>query len=652
MMVTRGMVAVTIVALGLILAAIGVCPAPARAQDTQLQQATQLKAQGWTLYQQGRYLDAERLEKRALEMREKALGPNHLAVAASLNDLALVYEAEGRYAEAEPLDKRALAIFEKALGPEHLDVARSLNNLAVVYDDEGRYADAEPLDKRALAILEKALGPEQPDVAKSLNNLARVYEDEGRYADAEPLQKRALAIKEKALGPEHRDVADSLNALALLYEAEGRNAEAEALYKRGLAIDEKALGSEHPYVANSLNNLARVYQAEGRYTDAEPLDKRGLAIYEKALGAEHPYVAWSLNSLAMDYGAEGRYAEAEPLIKRALTINEKALGPEHPVVAKSLNELALLYEAEGRYAAAEPLFKRALAIDEKAFGPQNVTDSLANLAGLFLVERRYAEAEPLCERARTSILDFERRSSGASEEALKGVYQSESAGLPFYALMLANIAREPQLDPHLVPDDAEGRAFVVAEQARGRAAQASLAKAAVRSAAGDPATAALARQVQDFGLQRSAIEKQLDAEYAKPADQQNADRLRNLQQLSHSLDDQLATATDQLYKTFPKYREITAPDPITIPQVQALLRPGEALVSYCTLGDRVLIWLVRPGARFVYRDTPIKRADFDAAAGACAGASRPTSLTMSSTPTRFTRSCWSRSSRISWALRT
>ena len=61
--------------------------------------------------------------------------------------------------------KRALAISEKALGPEHPDVATSLNNLALLYQAQGRYAEAEPLHKRALAISEKALGPEHPDVA-------------------------------------------------------------------------------------------------------------------------------------------------------------------------------------------------------------------------------------------------------------------------------------------------------------------------------------------------------------------------------------------------------------------------------------------------------------------------------------------------------
>ena len=76
----------------------------------------------------------------------------------------------------EPLYKRALAIREKALGPDHPDVAKSLNNLAGLYREQGRYADAEPLFKRSLAIYEKALGPDHPDVATSLNNLAGLYE--------------------------------------------------------------------------------------------------------------------------------------------------------------------------------------------------------------------------------------------------------------------------------------------------------------------------------------------------------------------------------------------------------------------------------------------------------------------------------------------
>jgi Tfp pilus assembly protein PilF len=55
--------------------------------------------------------------------------------------------------------KRALALREKALGPTHPDVASSLASL---YQDQGAHNKAEPLYIRALAIRETALGSAIP----------------------------------------------------------------------------------------------------------------------------------------------------------------------------------------------------------------------------------------------------------------------------------------------------------------------------------------------------------------------------------------------------------------------------------------------------------------------------------------------------------
>ncbi len=83
-----------------------------------------------TLYQQGRYSEAEPYAKKALRLGTEEFAPNDPTTATLLNNLATLYQAQGQYAEAEPLYQRALAIWEKALGPEHPDVAQSLNNLA------------------------------------------------------------------------------------------------------------------------------------------------------------------------------------------------------------------------------------------------------------------------------------------------------------------------------------------------------------------------------------------------------------------------------------------------------------------------------------------------------------------------------------------
>ena len=105
--------------------------------------------------------------------------------------------------DAEPLHRRALSIREAALGPDHPDVATSLTNLAALYQVQGRYADAEPLHRRALVIDEAALGPDHPSVATDLNNLAELYRVQSRNAEAEPLYQRALAIRETTLGTDH-----------------------------------------------------------------------------------------------------------------------------------------------------------------------------------------------------------------------------------------------------------------------------------------------------------------------------------------------------------------------------------------------------------------------------------------------------------------
>ncbi len=71
-----------------------------------------------TLYQQGRYSEAEPYAKEALRLGMGELGPNDPITASLLNNLAAIYEAQGRYAEAEPLYQHSLAIGDKALGPE------------------------------------------------------------------------------------------------------------------------------------------------------------------------------------------------------------------------------------------------------------------------------------------------------------------------------------------------------------------------------------------------------------------------------------------------------------------------------------------------------------------------------------------------------
>ena len=103
---------------------------------------------------------------------------------------------QANYAEVEKQLSAALQEAEK-FGPEDPRLATSLNNLAVLYNAQGKYVEAEPLHQRALAIVEKALGPEHPNVAESLENYAALLHKMGRNDEAARLEARAQAIREK-----------------------------------------------------------------------------------------------------------------------------------------------------------------------------------------------------------------------------------------------------------------------------------------------------------------------------------------------------------------------------------------------------------------------------------------------------------------------
>jgi len=63
-----------------------------------------------TLYQQGRYTEAEPYAEEAWRLGMEEFGPNDPTTALLLNNLVLLYQAQGRYDEAEQLYKRDLAI--------------------------------------------------------------------------------------------------------------------------------------------------------------------------------------------------------------------------------------------------------------------------------------------------------------------------------------------------------------------------------------------------------------------------------------------------------------------------------------------------------------------------------------------------------------
>ncbi|CUS09277.1 unnamed protein product, partial [Tuber aestivum] len=56
----------------------------------------------------------------------------------------------GKYNESEAVNRRALEGREKILGPAHPDTLTSVRNLASVLESQGKYGESEAMNRRAL----------------------------------------------------------------------------------------------------------------------------------------------------------------------------------------------------------------------------------------------------------------------------------------------------------------------------------------------------------------------------------------------------------------------------------------------------------------------------------------------------------------------
>ncbi|KAH8683388.1 hypothetical protein BGZ60DRAFT_524713 [Tricladium varicosporioides] len=353
------------------------------------------------LQHQGKYDEAEKLNRRVLERREKELGEQHPDTLASVSNLASVLQDQGKYDEAEKLNRRALEGYEKELGEQHPNTLTSVGNLALVLQHQGKYDEAEKLNRRALEGSEKELGEQHPDTLTSVSNLALVLQDQGKYDEAEKLNRRALEGYEKELGEQHPDTLTSVSNLASVLRHQGKYDEAEKLNRRALEGREKELGEQHPDTLASVSNLASVLQHQGKYDEAEKLNRRALEGREKELGEQHPDTLMSVSNLASVLGHQGKYDEAEKLNRRALEGREKELGEQHPDTLTSVSNLASMLQHQGKYDEAEKLNRRALEGREKELGEQhpNTLTSVYNLAYLLHKRKRYKEALGLYQRA-------------------------------------------------------------------------------------------------------------------------------------------------------------------------------------------------------------------------------------------------------------
>jgi Flp pilus assembly protein TadD len=357
------------------------------------------------------------------EIWEKAMGEDSPSLAASRNNLGVLYLLDGDSSGAKVLFDGALDTWSKPPAAKGLHAAAALGNLAVlqhvmgdndrakqslddaakIYQElllpadhpllclklnaeaaqqrwRARYADAQASGDKALVIAEKGLGGEHPYVAAILDNLTAICTDQAQYAKAYDYGYRANGLMRKLWGKDHPFLAMNLNELATVDIAKGKYDEAAELCKEALRIVQQAFGPKHCWVAEIQYTQGRLEIARDTPRDARPYLEQAQKIWEAALDKDHPHpqLIGVMGDIASLDDSQHKIAAGIDRAKRAVELAETYYGGEHPQVARLLCILAVLDQKHEDYADAAACLDRALAIREKAL-PASHPDLAATL---------------------------------------------------------------------------------------------------------------------------------------------------------------------------------------------------------------------------------------------------------------------------------
>jgi tetratricopeptide (TPR) repeat protein len=192
------------------------------------------------------YQEAIKLYEKALEIDRTTLPPHHFSLAASYNNIGMVYRKMGDYSKALSYYLKDLEISEKTLPPNHPDLGGSYNNIGALYYNMDDYSKALSNYEKAVEIRQISLPPNHPDLGGSYNNIGVVYRQMGDYSKALSYYQKSLEIQQQSLPPNHPDLGTSYSNIGLLYEMMDDRSKAYSFYKRAVENGQRSLPANHP----------------------------------------------------------------------------------------------------------------------------------------------------------------------------------------------------------------------------------------------------------------------------------------------------------------------------------------------------------------------------------------------------------------------
>ena len=188
---------------------------------------------------EGKYHDAEPLLLRALEASEKIHGEKSSQTLFALNRVCIVSRLLKKYEQAEPAIQRAMAIAAECF-PDHGVYPWTMENLALLREAESRNGDATETYGKAIVEYERIFGFPSYETAEALYHQSAYFLRIGEFGMAEKSIERAISVMDKIAELSEYEKSDYLGTLASVMQAASRNSEAAEMRNRAEQLFQNA----------------------------------------------------------------------------------------------------------------------------------------------------------------------------------------------------------------------------------------------------------------------------------------------------------------------------------------------------------------------------------------------------------------------------
>ncbi len=347
------------------------------------------------LHERGEAAEADEMLIQQLAKLKLTLGTNDMAVADFLNRMANQATEQGRFSDAERFAREALDIQLRLDTNNVPQIIASLGGLAATLDNAGKYVDAEVLIQQRLAAERGFYGNEDPKIADTLSWLAWVYSKDKKWAETEAALRDRLAIQRKHFGPGHTNLLDTLDRLFGILNDQGKSSEAEVFLQESLDIRATSFGENHPAAITDRGKLILLLGKQSRSNDVQTQTRKIIALSERTLDAPQPSasnqvreVVATLAGLCDAFERTGKYSLAESFLEQRLALQRRLHGNEDKEVLDSIGWMVQILSKSGRMAEAARLLQQKLEIQRKLHGGEH-NDVLASMEWLGNIFEEY-----------------------------------------------------------------------------------------------------------------------------------------------------------------------------------------------------------------------------------------------------------------------